>query len=321
MTPRLLRHTGFGFVVAVLSVFGCNGIGCEGCGGSGKFPTHPVTVPDASAPVGDGGVSVKGGFNNCPTASLEVAPTMVRVGQSLRATANASDLDPNDANLIYKWTATSGFFGEDGEPEATFTCDTAGPVTITLAVSDGSCVTTATAPVFCVAIRDGGAEGGAGGGGTGTGGSGGGGGGGGLVNTCPAAEPTRGTPACPTCVMGNCALGTGPGAVDGCCGLASEADQLLCQALYACFSANAATCTSGGNPTVCFCGTAPTASTCWAVQGAANGPCVNQAYAAGKTADPVALQQRFISPMFPVGRAVNLMACQGSLCPTECALP
>ena len=184
--PRFLRQTGFGFVVAVLSVFGCNGIGCEGCGGSGKFPTHPVTAPDASAPVGDGGVAVKGGFNNCPTASVQVAPAMVRVGQSLRVTGNASDIDPG-AKLFYKWTATSGFFGEDGESEATFTCDTAGPVTITLTVSDGSCTTTATAPVFCVAIRDGGAEGGSGGG-TGTGGNGGGGGG---APSTPVQPPSR----------------------------------------------------------------------------------------------------------------------------------
>ena len=127
MSPDCCVSTGFVFVVAVLSVFGCNGIGCEGCGGSGKFPTHPVTVPDAaSAPVGDGGVSVKGGFNNCPTASVQAAPTMVRVGQSLRVTGTASDIDPDDANLIYKWTATSGFFGEDGEPEATFTCTAPG---------------------------------------------------------------------------------------------------------------------------------------------------------------------------------------------------
>ena len=133
-----------------------------------------------------------------------------------------------------------------------------------------------------------------------------------------AAEPTRGKPACTTCAAANC---EGVLCAEcGCCSLASVADQLLCQALYACFSANAATCTSAGDPTDCFCGTAPSGSTCWAVQGAANGPCVNQAYAAGKTADPVVLQQRFISGNYPVGRAVNLIGCQGSLCPTECEL-
>jgi hypothetical protein len=301
-------------------MFGCNGMGCEGCdGGRGErgFPTHSTKpTNDAGASKSDGGVSVKPGFNNCPTVSVQAAPVMVRVGQSLMVMANASDIDPDDKNLMYTWTATSGYFGENGEPQATFTCSEAGPVTLTVAVSDGSCTETAPIAVFCVAIRDAGAGGSAAGGSTGAGGAGGA-GGGGPVNSCPTAEPTRGGPACATCTSGNCSLGAM--GTDGCCGLSSTADQLLCQALYACISAHAAACTSGGDPTVCFCGTS--GSTCWVAPGAANGPCANETIAAAKTTNPMEIQNRFISPNFPLGRAANLVVCQGGLCQTECGLP
>jgi hypothetical protein len=322
MRPKLLRRTGFGFVVAFLGMFGCNGIGCEGCGGAQRgFPTHPVIGPEGGVmPPSDGGVAVKGGFNNCPTASVQVAPQMVRVGQTLMVVGQGSDIDPKDTVLQYKWTATSGYFGDDGEQQTTFTCLVAGPVTITLTVTDGSCNTTATAPVFCVAIRDAGDDAGGSGGTTGTGGADGGDGGGGVVNTCPASEPTRGGPECPTCVAANCKLDPAPAGSDGCCAQASTADQLLCLAAYACFSANAATCTSQGDPNNCFCGTA-NFNTCWSVQGAANGPCVNETIAAAKTADLAQVLNRFISPAFPIGRAVNLLQCQGGLCQTECKLP
>jgi hypothetical protein len=153
--------------------------------------------------------------------------------------------------------------------------------------------------------------------GTGTGGSGaaGSGAGGGIVNTCPTAEPTTGEPMCLQCTKDNCTLG--PTGTDGCCGLASGADQQLCEALWTCFVAN--DCTSAGDPTKCFCGTSMT-GICYAVKGTANGPCVAQVIAAAKTDDPVEIQNRFISPMHPVGRAVNLITCQGGLCPTECGI-
>jgi len=325
MKPKFLRQSLFAYVAATMLMFGCNGIGCEGCDGDrGAYPTHVVNPSDAGADRRpDGAVSVKGGFDNCPTASVQAAPTSVRVGQSLMVIGHASDIDPDDMILTYLWTTTSGYFGENGEPEATFTCTEPGPVTLTLTVSDGSCSTMAVIAVFCVAIHDGGVGGGgAGGGGTGTGTGGVGGGAGGVggsgpVNSCPAAEPSRGGPACATCTTGNCMLGAM--GTEGCCGLTSTADQLLCQALYACFSANAATCTSGGDATACFCGT--NTSTCWVAAGAANGPCVSETIAAARTTNPMDIQARFISPNFPLGRAANLIACQGGLCQTECGLP
>lgn len=317
MKSTFLRQSLFAYLAAMVLMFGCNGIGCEGCSGAGDrgYPTHAVTPPDGGGTAVDGGVSVKGGFNNCPTVSVQAAPLMVRVGGKVMVVGHASDIDPGDKNLSYLWTASSGYFGENGEDQATFTCTDAGPVTITLAVSDRSCSTTTTISVFCIGIRDGGAAGGASGG-TGAGGTGGM-GGGGPMNSCPATEPTRGAPACATCTTDNCSLG--PTGTEGCCGLAMAADQLLCQALYACFSANAASCTSFGDPTNCFCGT--NLGTCWVAPGAANGPCVSETIAAAKTTNPMEIQNRFISPNFPLGRAVNLITCQGGVCQTECGLP
>ena len=128
-------------------------------------------------------------------------------------------------------------------------------------------------------------------------------------------EGTNGA-ACSTCTMDNCALGPAPG-TDGCCGLTDPADATLCQAVYACIQQNTATCTSGGDPTQCFCGTSGTM--CFTTAGAANGPCVNQYLAASKTTDPVTIRARFTSPLFPSGRATNLSSCQGGLC-AECGL-
>jgi hypothetical protein len=61
-------------------------------------------------------------------------------------------------------------------------------------------------------------------------------------------------------------------------------------------------------------------STCFAVKGTANGPCVNQFIAAAKTDDPTLIQPRLISPNFPIGRAVNLTSCRGALCTDECGI-
>ena len=113
---------------------------------------HPSWTLRRRAPAADGGVSVKAGFNNCPTASVQAAPTSVRVGQTIDGDGHGSDIDPDDAILSYMWTrhrrATSA---TTASRETTFTCTDAGPVTITVTVSDGSCRATANVAVFCVA--------------------------------------------------------------------------------------------------------------------------------------------------------------------------
>jgi len=330
---RRRRQIEWGFVVAVVAAFGCNGIGCEGCNGTrSSFPKQPVVV---SPP--DGSVSVEAGFDICPVLSTDISPTSPRVNQPVMVKSAATDDDLRDGGrLTYAWTATAGTFDAPAQPNTTYNCGTAGPVTITLTVSDGVCPTVKTVSIFCVALGDGGMQTGTGGstgagGSIGSGGIGGAGGmagagggmggaGGGVTNTCPNAEPTSGGAMCAQCTMDNCSLGTT--GTDGCCGLASTADQVLCEMLYACIAANASSCTSAGDPTVCFCGTASTTAggLCFAVKGAANGPCASLFIAAAKTDDPAQIQARFSSPNFPLGRAVNLSSCRGALCTDECGI-
>src|SRR5262245_59902454 len=154
----------------------------------------------------------------------------------------------------------------------------------------------------------------------GSGGAGGSGGSGGTTGTGGAGglcvEPAGSMARCEGCTAANCLLG--PDGTDGCCGMTDPTDQTLCSALYACIVANTGSCTSFGDPTKCFCGTND--ATCFSTAGAANGPCAAQFIAAAKTSDPTLIQARFVSPKFPIGRAVNLSACRGGLCMSECGL-
>ena len=252
-----------------------------------------------------------------------------------------------------------GTLGTPAAATTTFTCTGAGTAQLSIVISDGVCGETRmnAIPLSCVAGGATGAGGGTAGTGGGTAGTGGGtagtggsaagtgggtaGTGGGTAGTGGGAAGTGGGTAgtgggtagtggsappmcmegsngaaCATCTTDNCSLG--PTGSDGCCGLADPNDVMLCQTLFACIQQNAATCTSGGDATNCFCGTS--GGTCFTTAGSANGPCAQQYIAASKTTDPIQIQARFVSPNFPSGRAGNLSACQGALCP-ECAIP
>jgi hypothetical protein len=137
-----------------------------------------------------------------------------------------------------------------------------------------------------------------------------------IVNHCPD-EPTSGGADCAGCTTDNCSLTPSPDGTDGCCGLASAADQLLCEAAVACFSTGG--CTVSGDPTRCFCG--DHIPTCYTIPGAANGPCVSQVVAAAKSMTLATIRSVFTSSVSPLGRAVNLLSCRGATCPAECAIP
>lgn len=286
------------------------------CRGGSAYPLRDAAV---ESPAETGSVMVSSDFDRCPSAILQVTPTTVTVGEAIAVSARpmvpGGAADGGAGALSVAWTAGSGGFADASAVGTTFTCAEAGPVTITVSVSDGVCATSVSAAVYCLGRLDGGAGGGSGG--NGAGGNGMGGAGGMTPNTCPEAEPTHGGALCPTCAGDNCSLG--PAGTDGCCGLSSMVDQSLCQAVVACFAANAATCTSMGDATNCFCGTS--GNSCFATPGAANGPCVGPVAAAAKSPNPTMIQGQFTSPASPLGRAVNLVTCWSSFCSAECSIP
>jgi hypothetical protein len=307
-----------------------------------------VTLQCKGTPPPTGQVAINGRLDNCPfITALSANRLQAPVGGAITVSVSATDYDPADT-ITYAWTAAPTGIGTLGSPSAattTFNCTAVGAAQLSIVISDGVCGETRNnaIPVTCIAGGGTGGAGGAGGGAAGTGGSaagtGGGtaGAGGSTAGTGGAGGGTAGTgggtagaggsgpmmciegnngAACRTCTTDNCSLGAS--GTDGCCGLTDPTDVQLCQTLFACIQQNAATCTSGGDATNCFCGTS--GGTCFTTAGAANGPCAQQYIAASKTTDPIQIQARFVSPNFPSGRAGNLSACQGALCP-ECAIP
>jgi hypothetical protein len=126
-----------------------------------------------------------------------------------------------------------------------------------------------------------------------------------------------GSAACDACTNENCTPAT-----DGCDRFVDATERKLCLDLYACITDPANHCTDQGDPVKCWCGTNPT--TCLGNASgpkAANGPCVQQVLAAGKTTDPGVIRARFVDAIFPIGGAIRLSSCRGSFCSKECGVP
>ena len=76
---------------------------------------------------------------------------------------------------------------------------------------------------------------------------------------------------------------------------------------------------SGCRDTACLCGTTDVV-TCALAPSTANGPCIAQVYAAGKTMDPATASSRASSPNYPLGRANMVGSCVMANCASECGL-
>lgn len=118
--------------------------GTTGCGGSATFAvtagaTAAVTVHltcHVAAPTGS--LAVNGNINVCPNLeSVGANPAEVVVGQGIALAVGADDPDRGPSPLAYHWTVGSGALDAAASPSPTFTCLRPGPVTITVAVSDG----------------------------------------------------------------------------------------------------------------------------------------------------------------------------------------
>jgi hypothetical protein len=307
--------------------------------GGGRH-TPPATPHGSMQVVGaDGSVHINAGFDDCPTVLVTAAPSVTRVGAAVAVAAQAADDDPGD-RLTYLWTASAGSFADAMASTTAFTCpgqNQAGPTTVTVAVSDGTCTVTRSAAIYCYALADAGtlgdtgslaADGGpdAGAGGTGQGGSSGSGGmngTGGAGGTCTGgASHCEGT-LCDQCTFGapagqpDLCSGTNSGCfncvptTDGCDQFPSESARSRCQDVYACLRDSH--CVDGGDAFRCWCSSGDAVG-CGNGTVPAGGPCVQQIAAAVGTTDPSSTVLHWTDPTSPLGGAVNLAVCRASFC-------
>ena len=133
-------------------------------------------------PTKNGSINVNGALNVCPLIdSIGSSPAEVFVGGSIIFSGQGHDADSGPSALTYQWTASppaAGSFNNSAAQNPSFVCSVAGPVSVTLAVSDGdmACVDTQTISVTCTSgsvTGAGGAGGATGGAGGATGGAGG----------------------------------------------------------------------------------------------------------------------------------------------------
>jgi phospholipase C len=133
------------------------------CAGSAPFNVTARTTTNvavalqcASAAGEAGSILINGGTFNCGTVtSVSAVPAEAIVGSSVAVSASA--VAPNTGALSYSWSAPSGTFDTPGSANASFTCTQAGPVTLTVSVTDGavpsgsacSAASTSTVQVTC----------------------------------------------------------------------------------------------------------------------------------------------------------------------------
>ncbi|MET0794553.1 MAG: lamin tail domain-containing protein [Polyangiaceae bacterium] len=132
---------------------GNSGINCSGSASfnvtAGATTSTQVHL-QCKTPPKTGGVLVNGTLNVCPVIdSLSVAPAETTVGHSVDLVAAGSDADHQPSALSYSWTSTGGTLIAANAATASLACTAAGPVTVTLTVSDGDCSDTLTQVVTC----------------------------------------------------------------------------------------------------------------------------------------------------------------------------
>ena len=337
--PPFRRGWGAGWLVCLSSLAACGG-------------HSPAKTSDASMQVeiSDGSVRINAGFDDCPTVLVTAAPSVTRVGAPVAVKALAADDDPKD-RLTYLWTASAGSFANPTASATTFTCPgqgKAGPTTLTVAVSDGTCTVTRNTSVYCYALSDAGSAGDAGGldagvapdsGAGGAGGNGGGGQGGtigtgGAGGTCAGAASS-----CEGTLCNQCTFGVAAGQVDLCSGtksnsgcfncdpktdgcdrLTSDSQRTNCDNLYVCLRDSK--CVVMGDALPCWCPSGDSGG-CGNGTVPARGPCLQQIVAAAGTTDPATILLHFIDPTSPLGGAVNLAQCRSNFCgrSTDSATP
>jgi hypothetical protein len=139
--------------------------GNSNCAGSASFDVLAGKKVAVNVPVlchersRTGTVLVNGSINVCPTIDgLDASPAEVEVGGSIALGVTAHDSDAAPEAMSYAWAASGGTLSSSSDREPTLTCTDAGPVTVTLVVSDGdtdeSCAATSSVEVTCSVAED-----------------------------------------------------------------------------------------------------------------------------------------------------------------------
>jgi len=135
--PSIPAGAGYHVVLSATSVDG--GVSCEG---SAIFTVIARATTNVAVQLGcnlaanGSQTTVNGTSYDCAAwNSVTASPVEIDINASANLAATATG--PIPANLTYQWTATGGRVGSPMEATTTFTCTSAGPVTVTLVVADG----------------------------------------------------------------------------------------------------------------------------------------------------------------------------------------
>jgi hypothetical protein len=152
-TVNLQNSQGISFLVGgipagnnyTIVLTGTSTDGTATCVGSVTFNLTARTTTNVSVllqcntpPSEAGSVLVKGTVYSCASvSSLSASPAETNVGSSVALSGSATGPGADAGSITYAWSAPSGTFDSPSTPSANFTCSAAGPVTVTLTVSDG----------------------------------------------------------------------------------------------------------------------------------------------------------------------------------------
>lgn len=141
-----------------ITLTGSTPAGATTCSGSATFDISAGVVTSVvihltcheSSKVGS--VQINGTSNICPVNDyVSAMPAEAVVGGSIGLQGAAHDPDASPQDLVYTWSAPSGFgtFSDHSSPNPTFICAIAGEVPVTMEVSDGDCTGSTTVTVTC----------------------------------------------------------------------------------------------------------------------------------------------------------------------------
>jgi phospholipase C len=149
---------GMGYVISATATATDGTTNCMGTSAPFTVIAHATVMVslhlDCHEAARTGSVLVNGTLNVCPVIDgVNASPAEVFVGNSIAISAVAHDSDMAPSPLSYMWTTTSGTIASPSSASTSFKCTAAGPVTLTVTVSDGDstpgCADSMTIPVTC----------------------------------------------------------------------------------------------------------------------------------------------------------------------------